>query len=55
MKPGRMPSSFVREGHDSRLHGGNIFNDVASGIFWVENQIFLGSGETVMLKQQFEE
>ena len=53
--PGRILSGFIWEGPNSRFHGGTIFNDVATGIIWAENQILLGVGETVTGKQVFEE
>ena len=46
---------FGREGLNIRFHGGTILSDDANGIIWMKNQILLGSGETVMGKQQFEE
>ena len=38
-KTGRLQSIFGREGHNRRFHGGNIFNDVGTGIIWVKNHI----------------
>jgi len=32
-----------------------IYNDVASGLIWVENQVSLGANETVMGKACFEQ
>jgi hypothetical protein len=53
--PGRLPSGFGREEKHNRFHGGTIYNDAASGIIYVENQVSLGAGETVLGKQRFEE
>ena len=52
---GWIQSIFGREGLNILFHGGTILSDDANGIIWVKNQISLGSGETVMGKQQFEE
>ena len=42
--PGRQLDGYGREGESNRYHVGTIFNDAASGVIWVENQISLGSG-----------
>ena len=34
---------------------GGIYNDAASGLIWVENQVSLGANETVMGKSHFEQ
>ena len=52
---GRLPSGYGREASDRRFQGGTIYNDAASGLIWVENQISLGANETVMGKSQFEQ
>ena len=52
--PGRLPEGYGRESKDHRFQGGTIFNDAASGLIWVENQVSLGANETVMGKAQFE-
>ena len=41
--PGRLPSGYGREGTNGRFHGGTIYNDAASELIWVENQVSLGS------------
>ena len=47
---------FGREGVNNRFHGGTIFNDAATGAIWVENQVLLGAGETILgAKERFEE
>ena len=51
--PGRLPSGYGRSG--SRFNGGTIYNDAASGLIWVENQVSLGTSETIMGKQRFEQ
>ena len=53
--PGRLPSGYGREGTRSRFNGGTIYNDAASGLIWVENQVSLGANETVMGKERFEQ
>lgn len=53
--PGRLPTGFGREGIDNRFHGGTIFNDAATGTIFVENQVSLGAGETLMSKAIFEQ
>ena len=32
---------------------GTIYNDVTSSLVWVENQVSLGSNETVVVKSRF--
>ena len=42
-------------GHENaQLHCGTIFQDAATGISWVECQVFLGAGKTIMVKILFE-
>ncbi len=53
--PGRLPDGFGREGSSCRFNGGTIYNDAASGLVWVENQVSLGANETVMGKERFEQ
>ena len=53
--PGRLPTGFGRGGPPNRYHGGTIFNDAATGIIWVKNQVSMGSGDTIMSKACFEE
>ncbi len=53
--PGRLPSGYGREAPDFHLQGGTIYNDAASGLIWVENQISLGANETVMGKSRFKQ
>jgi hypothetical protein len=37
------------------FQGGSIFNDDASGLFWVKNQVSLDAKELVMCKSRFEQ
>ena len=53
--PGRLLEGFGREGDNKRFHGGTIFNDAATGLIWVENQVSLGAGETILAKELFEQ
>jgi hypothetical protein len=53
--PGRLPNGYGQEGSSSRFNGGKIYNDAASGLIWVENQVSLGANETVMGKEQFKQ
>ena len=53
--PGRLPSGYGREGSTSRFNGGTIYNDAASGLIWVENQVSLGANETILGKERFEQ
>ena len=48
--PGRLPSGYGQSG--SRFNGMTIYNDAASGIIWVENQVSLGTSETIMGKER---
>ena len=53
--PGRLPEGYGREASHRRFQGGTIYNDAASGLIWVENQVSLGANETVMGKARFEQ
>ena len=53
--PGRLPTGYGRESKDRHFQGGTIYNDAASGLIWVENQVSLGANETVMGKTRFEQ
>ncbi len=53
--PGLLPSGYGREAPGRRFQGGTIYNDAASGLIWVENQISLGANEIVMGKSWFEQ
>jgi hypothetical protein len=53
--PGRLPTGFECESQDCRFQGNTIFNDAASGLIWVENQVSLGATKMVMGKARFEQ
>ena len=42
------------EGDNNRFHGGIILNVATTDVIWVENQVFLGAGETIIAKTHFE-
>ena len=46
--PGRFPTGFGIEYYTDRFHGGTIYNDAASGLIWVENQVSLCAYKAVM-------
>ncbi len=48
--PGRVPTGYGYESQNCHFQGGSIFNDDASGLFWVENQVSLDTKELVMCK-----
>jgi hypothetical protein len=51
--PSRLPTGYGRSG--SQFDGGTIYNDAASGLIWVENQVSLGTSDTIMGKERFEQ
>jgi hypothetical protein len=53
--PRRLPTGYGRESQDRRFQGSTIFNDAASGLIWVENQVSLGANKTVMGKARFKQ
>ena len=53
--PGRLLSGYGREALHNRYHGGTIFNDAATGLIWIENQVTLGAGDTILAKESFEQ
>jgi hypothetical protein len=53
--PGRLPTGYGRESQDRRFQGSIIYNDAASGLIWVENQVSLGANEMVMGMTCFEQ
>ncbi len=55
MMPGRSLSGFDHENAQDKFHSGTIFEDAATGIIWVECQVSLGAGETIMSKMHVEE
>jgi hypothetical protein len=46
---------YDHESKEWRFQGGMIYDDAASGLIWVENQVSLGVSETVMGKAHFEQ
>ena len=48
-------SAQGQEGVNNHFHSRTILNDAATGAIWVENQVSLGAGETIMAKTCFEE
>ena len=52
--PGSLPTGYGRESRDRRYQGGTIYNDATSSLIWVENQVSLGSNETMMVKSPFD-
>ena len=53
--PGRLLQGFGHEGEANSFHGGTIFNNAAIGVIWVENQVTLGTGDTLIAKEIFEQ
>ena len=53
--PGRLLSGYGRDAQQNCYHGGTIFQDAASNLVRVQNQVSLGAGETVMGKTAFED
>ena len=53
--PGRLPSGFGREQHNNRFHGGTIYNDAASELIRVDNQVSIRANETIVGKARFEQ
>ncbi len=53
--PGRLPTGYGWESQDCPFQSGTIFNDAASGLIWVKNQVSLGVNDTIMGKACFEQ
>jgi hypothetical protein len=53
--PGGVLTRYGHESQNCRFQGGSIFNDDASGLFWVENQVSLDAKELVMCKARFKQ
>ncbi len=53
--PGRVPTGYGHESQNCHFQGGSIFNDDASGLFWVENQVSLDAKKLVMCKAWFDQ
>ena len=52
--PGRLPNTAGKEKIDNRYTGGTIFVDLVSGFTFVKTQVSLRSGETLIVKEDFE-
>ncbi len=48
--PGHLMTGFGREADRNRYHGGTIFNNAASGGIRVEQQLSLGTADTLSSK-----
>ena len=55
MTPGRLLTGYGREPPHKTYHGGTIFQDAASNLVRVQNQVSLNAAETVVGKANFEE
>jgi hypothetical protein len=53
--PKGLPTGYGHESQDCCFQGSTIFNDAASGLIWVENQVSIGANKTVMGKALFEQ
>ena len=53
--PGRLPTGYLQEYYSYRFHGGNLYNDAATGIIWFESQVSLGASKEVLGKENFEQ
>ena len=53
--PGSLPTGHWRESSDHHFQGGTIYNDTPYSLVWFENQLSLGSNETVIGKSRFEQ
>ena len=51
----RLHIGYGRESSDRRFQVGTIYNDAASGLIWIENQISLEKKETVVAKSWFQQ
>ncbi len=51
--PGHVPTKYGHESQDCHFQGSTIFNDEASGLFQVKNQVSLDANELVMCKAWF--
>ena len=51
--PGCLTTGHGRESRNRFFQGGTIYNDSASSLVWVENQVSLGSNETVTETSRF--
>lgn len=52
--PGRLPHTKGKEAKKDKFNGGTIFCDHASKVIWVNHQVSLRSGDTIISKRLFE-
>ena len=52
--PGQLPTGYGRKSSSFRFYGGTLYNNAATGIIWVEDQVYIGASETVLRKERFE-
>ena len=52
--PRQLPTEYEQESYFSSFYGGTLYNDAATGIIWVENQLSLVSSEAVLGRERFE-
>ena len=52
--PVSLRTGYGRESSDRGFQGGTIYNDAASSLIWVGNQVSLGSNNTVIGKSRFD-
>ena len=52
---GRLPTGYGRKCTSNEFHDGTLFRDAASKYIYVQNQVSLGTRETVTVKREFEE
>ena len=52
---GSLPTVYGRDSSDRFFQGGTIYKDATSSLVWFENQVSLGSNETVMGKSRFDQ
>lgn len=46
---------YGRESANAHFHSGAVFRDATLGVIWIENQVSLGAGETIMAKIKFKQ
>ena len=53
--PGQLPTGYIQDSSTYHFCGGTLYNDADTGTIWVENQVSLGSSETILGKENFEQ
>ena len=53
--PVKLTTGYGQESFYSQFIGVALYNDAATGIIWVENQVSLGASETVLGRKGFEQ